>query len=374
MFVDSRAWKLARIVAPLVAFLFALTSCGSDNTGDEALWTFIDKGGKPVTPFFHWAFEFSEGLAAVQSGQKWGYINKKGDTKIAFQFDAAYPFSDGLAVVGVGPRFDQLKKTYIDKSGKVLFPPTFNHLGAFGDGLGAAQQPIERGGKWGFVDRSGQFVIPPKFDSAGMFSEGLCAVGFKAPVAFKTGYIDRTGKLVIPARYSTYTNFKNGVALVSVFRGKGQSDLLQIDKHGNKIRDGWCTSDPCPEQVGGKWGYKNEKGELVIAAQYKSIGKQFSEGLASVMFDNFKCGYINTRGELVIPATFDGAGTFSDGLAAISLEDQRHWDPGREQYKRHYGFIDRTGKIVIPVKFQDAKDFRDGIALVQYWEVPRAGN
>jgi hypothetical protein len=45
---------------------------------------------------------FREGLAAYQVGQKWGYIDNRGITRIKPKFTVAGPFSQGLAAVAVG--------------------------------------------------------------------------------------------------------------------------------------------------------------------------------------------------------------------------------------------------------------------------------
>ena len=62
----------------------------------------------------------------------------------------------------------------------------------------------------------------------------------------------------------------------------------------------------------GKYGYINERGEMVIPCQYDSAGNFSSNGLARVKIDG-KYGYINEKGEVVIPAeysyvTMDGGG------------------------------------------------------------------
>jgi hypothetical protein len=54
-----------------------------------------------IRPEFYDICDFKEGLAGVQVGGKWGYINKEGNMVIKPQFDSAVPFSEGLAVVGL---------------------------------------------------------------------------------------------------------------------------------------------------------------------------------------------------------------------------------------------------------------------------------
>jgi hypothetical protein len=48
---------------------------------------------------------------------------------------------------------------------------------------------------------------------------------------------------------------------------------------------------------------------------------------------NSKCGFINNRGQLLIPCKFDDALSFSEGLAAVTINGKEH-------------LIDKTGNIV----------------------------
>jgi uncharacterized lipoprotein YddW (UPF0748 family) len=52
-----------------------------------------------IQPQFEQADEFSEGLARVKTGDKWGYIDTKGKFAIQPQLDEANSFSEGLALV-----------------------------------------------------------------------------------------------------------------------------------------------------------------------------------------------------------------------------------------------------------------------------------
>ncbi|HEU0137527.1 MAG TPA: WG repeat-containing protein, partial [Flavobacterium sp.] len=61
---------------------------------------FIDTKGNVVSPFFDKAESFSEGLAAVEIDNRWGFIDKSGNIIIAPQFDLVIRgFSEGIAFV-----------------------------------------------------------------------------------------------------------------------------------------------------------------------------------------------------------------------------------------------------------------------------------
>src|SRR5262245_11325875 len=61
---------------------------------------------------------FSDGLASVRIGAKFGYIDTKGNVAIKPQFDFAGPFAEGLAHAGIGS-----KVGYVDKSGNFVITP-----------------------------------------------------------------------------------------------------------------------------------------------------------------------------------------------------------------------------------------------------------
>ena len=56
-------------------------------------------GAVAIEPKFHFARQFSEGLAAVREKDTYGYIDEKGNYVIAPQYEMAESFSSGVAVV-----------------------------------------------------------------------------------------------------------------------------------------------------------------------------------------------------------------------------------------------------------------------------------
>ncbi len=66
-----------------------------------------------------------------------------------------------------------------------------------------------------------------------------------------------------------------------------------------------------------------------------------------------KYGYVDAAGKVVIAPRFDGADSFSEGLAVVL-------DSGR------FGYIDSLGSFAIPAKYRHARAFRDGYAPVRF--------
>ena len=56
-------------------------------------------------------------LLSVPMGEKWGYINLKGEVVIPPQYDEAYLFSDGIACVMIDGKYG-----FINKIGETVIP------------------------------------------------------------------------------------------------------------------------------------------------------------------------------------------------------------------------------------------------------------
>ncbi len=116
-------------------------SDGKDKYG------FVDVCGELVIPaMFNEAMEFSEGMAAVRVGDKWGYIDESGKVVVMPTYEKwPRPFSEGLASVWVrDPDTNETVETFIDKSGKVVIDMQFHGLlepEGIPRGLGAVQVP-----------------------------------------------------------------------------------------------------------------------------------------------------------------------------------------------------------------------------------------
>jgi hypothetical protein len=91
---------------------------------------------------------------------------------------------------------------------------------------------------------------------------------------------------------------------------------------------------------------------FAIPPKFEYAG-QFSEGLAPVIIGGKK-GYINKSGVLVIDAQhYDAIYPFSNGLAKVLKKDK-------------FGFIDKNGNLVIKARFKNASDFKNERAIVSF--------
>jgi len=286
-----------------------------------------------------------DGLLVVSVEGKDGFIDLTGRMVIPATFDFAWQFSEGRASAWQNGRAG-----FIDRSGKFVIPRVFEYARAFHEGLAE----VELGGRWGFVRMDGQLSIQPQFEETRPFSEG------RAPVRIdgRWGYVDRAGVLVIAAQYRQASLFENGRALVQM-----EQDWFAIDRSGAPTsRD---PNDLVPEQRMGKWGFVKPDGKVAVDFRFDGF-QPFSEGLAAVQVGE-RWGFVDRRGRLVIAAEFeDGCptapesgrggppiGLFKEGLAAAYKDGS-------------WRFIDKSGREAVPGRFAKVSNygFRNGIVQV----------
>lgn len=145
----------------------------------------------------HYCGSYSESLAPIQSGHKWGFQDTSGKVVIPPQFDSVGEFSEGLVMVRIADR-----RGYIDHQGMVVIKPQFVQAMRFSDGLAA----VSIDGKWGYIDATGAVVIKPQFERAGEFRHGVARIETssrssnaghqKIRMRSKWTYINKQGKIL----------------------------------------------------------------------------------------------------------------------------------------------------------------------------------
>ena len=253
-------------------------------------------------------------VAAAAAGGYWWWSHRP-VPPYQVQDPGLYPFQVRSAD-GKGSKWG-----FVDATGKVLIPPSWDSIDpngrvlgrsvAFSEGLCA----VLKDGKWGYIDPTGNPVIATQFESVFPFVEGMARV----QLGNQTGYIDKTGRYVINPQFYQAGDFHEGLA--AALNGEGG------------------------------WGFINKTGTYVILPRFQAIDLDgFSAGLAAVCTQG-KCGYINRSGEFVIQPQFPQAGAFFEGLAPVRMNGKT-------------GFINTSGTIVINPQFDQTTNFSGGLAAV----------
>ena len=239
-------------------------------SSESGKYYFIDKEGKPAFDGkqWYWAESFSDGMALVNDGTAWGFIDTTGKLVIPCKYDTPSErnpegFHEGLAAVVIDPAYERF--AYIDKTGKQVFSKLYNYDAPFSEGLAAVwDRDLDRAT---YIDKTGKNVIILDEGIRGeTFHEGLAMISKSgSPI----GYIDKTGKQVITLTEGAYKQaepFYDGRA--RVWDGNG-------------------------------YGFIDTTGKLVIPCEYKCY-EGFCEGLVPVEKDG-KQGYLDKDGN----STFD---------------------------------------------------------------------
>lgn len=111
------------------------------------------------------------------------------------------------------------------------------------------------------------------------------------------------------------------------------------------------SPDLLPVERNGMYGYVRQSGGEAIAPRFE-LATRFSDGLAAVQVDE-KWGYIDSTGAAKIQPHFASASGFSDGLAVVSLDQPR----------TRYFYIDHSGRIITE-GYDKAEPFAQGFAVV----------
>ena len=240
-----------------------------------------------------------------------------------------------------------LKWGYIDSSGKVRIPGSFEEAEDFHDGLAA----VKVKGKFGYIDVKGNLAIPARYDQVRSFSEGIAAVCMehKLPLGLtspKWGFIDRTGKVVVELKYDEVLDFSEGIGEVFTGWGMGSSTGHYVDRTGRIILDkpDFIITRPFSSGLAFVAGFyvKNKRfirpdGSVAFSVDQYSAVSGFHDGLARICEDN-KYGYLNTKGEIAIKPQYAEATSMHEGLAAVKIGER-------------WGFIDQAGKITIKPQY-----------------------
>lgn len=84
-------------------------------------------------------------------------------------FDSLSAFSEKLARVKAGDKYG-----FSDTTGNIIIPAQFVEAKDFSDGRAAVSK---NGVTWGFIDRTGKMVIPDNYIEVHPFAEELAKVG-----------------------------------------------------------------------------------------------------------------------------------------------------------------------------------------------------
>ncbi len=216
-------------------------------------------------------------------------------------------------------------------------------------------------GKYGFVDRKGLEVIKCKYDAVYDFEQTRTEVRLNN----KVGLVDTNGKEIIPCQYDyisskcCYPFGKDDYSkdlFIDSGRRKGmysKSGKLVVPCIYNELFD--FNDGLAVAALNGLYGAINTKGSVVIPFKYKKMHSSFADGMVKAMIpggDFGLWGVIDSTGEEVLPFKYQSAEMFSEGLAAVKLNNR-------------WGYVNTKGEKVIDFVFSEARSFKNGFGFVK---------
>lgn len=194
------------------------------------------------------AQEFSDGLAAVRDGLKWGYIDASGKIVIPLQYDWVLPFTDGITeVCRTG------KRQWIDQEGRVAFENPFDAQHPSSADHDVGKSP---GGSAVAINRFLRKVIrDSSYHQIRFFFDGVAVVAGRliqdadkvsgSPEVRELAVIDREGVVLIPfGRFADLSDFHDGYATSLVYKdGVGLPLSIQVIDHLGNVMSEFSFSD-----------------------------------------------------------------------------------------------------------------------------------
>jgi WG containing repeat len=99
-----------------------------------------------------------------------------------------------------------------------------------------------------------------------------------------------------------------------------------------------------------KYSYIDKAGGIAIDAGKYDVARSFSDGLAAVFLEDKGWGVIDKTSKEIIKPLFEEASGFSEGLAAVQIRGK-------------WGGIDKTGQVMIKPQYDVINSFSEGMAV-----------
>jgi len=323
-----------------------------ENTDNP--YVLIDKTGKTLQKLDDCdaIYNFSEGIGGYRckSNSKYGFIDINGKLIGSCSYDGFNGFFDGVNRIEVKVS-GKTKYGYINSKGEPILPAEYDDLKAFRSGWGI----VKRDETYFAVDKSGNFKnLPRKYDNIYEFRSGFAIGMIKGsdnnhPNTYYYINTELKEQFNITA-WEAYL-FWDNVAIV-----KRDKDYELMNKNGEVFKTltgidnlKFCTEGMLAVKQRGKWGYINDKGDMMIAAKYDSCD-QFKYGYGHFKLNN-KWGLVDKNGNEVAEAKYDNILSGENGIFIF--------------YDNGWSVMDKTGKILIPAKLFTVTTFEKDRALAR---------
>ncbi|GAA0319044.1 WG repeat-containing protein [Psychrobacter aestuarii] len=251
----------------------------------------------------------------------------------------------------------------INKSGKPVVNLSAYQTVAV-DKVASGVMPVLKNGRVGYINLQGREVIAPMYDQLGGNQWARAAADGRIIVkkGGQYGVIDTNNRTIVPfsSSITNISDYRGGVARIESRQGN-----RQVDVNGKEIAPPSTKAKPAPKnpaseraaavaepmeakaapprhapfttlnphQQDGLWGFVDDDGMIMITYSFDEV-RPFSEGLAAVRIEN-TWGFLNLGGDVVIPFDYENdmrlsqaqtdappAWVFKNGVAWVGMSQQ----------------------------------------------------
>ena len=241
------------------------------------------------------------------------------------------PFGDTCAIA-VRVVDGHVNYGLVDKKSNDILPPIFSRLEHIENEL----YKFKINDLYGLVTSKGNIILQNKYNGIGKFEDNLACVQVIVPSDDRYeqkklyGYVDSSGNEILPPSYEFIGKRNNKYSVVMKNNLWG---IFCVENHHLKIIPNAAFLEPCMDNLckinvggiydkgskkttGGLWGYVSVDGQIVIEPTYEQA-YGFSEGMAAVKL-NEKWGFINSEGIFVVPCEYDEVeASFKEGKGKL---------------------------------------------------------
>ncbi len=249
------------------------------------------------------------GYNTVSNGENWGIVNENGEWAVDCTWEFLSPVTSGL--VRLAGDVQELRIMDNKSVVQAILGGGIEAARVIADGI----LPVLEDGSWRYYDSASQTFMQGSYEDASSYAGGIAAVKENG----KWKLADRNGSQVGNAEFEDISLYSGGEYLYDgIFVAKSGGEYGLYDQKGVLVA-GIASTDMdvftgewiAYQEPGGRWGFMDKKGDVMIEPQYENA-KSFSGGLAAVCIDGM-WGFINEANELVIENRFVDAGYFTSG-------------------------------------------------------------
>jgi hypothetical protein len=265
--------------------------------------------------------------------------------------DAIYTFSDGIA----GYRCKSISKYgFIDVTGKMIGACTYDGFTGFVDGVARIETKVSGKTKYGYITARGETILAAEYDDLRVFRNGWGLMKKDGNYFF----VDKNGNTKEPPRkYDNLVEFRSGFA-VGTINAASKEDPNTYYYINTELKEAFNISAYQGYQFWENvavvnrdtvYALMNKKGEVFKRLDGIEQLKFCSDGMLAVK-QKGKWGYIDDRGNMVITPKYDSSDVFKNGYARFKMGTK-------------WGLVDKTGKEIVEAKYENVFGGENGVII-----------